>query len=575
MTQKQDARPAAMRGGSIIRCAWAPMRDGVRLATSVLLPPGDGPFPVVLSRTAYNRLGQFGNADALLPRGIAVAAQDCRGRYDSEGEHYPFIHEGLDGADTLAWLKAQPWCNGRIGMLGDSYLAAVQFYVAPHAGPELVVLNPRFMAADPWRCGYYRDGTMSLGLTFTWLCFECNSKKTEAALLPRYDVPALMRHVPLRTMDEAAGLAPVPAYRDMVDHWKRDDYWQRLDVKNHADAFTMPTLLTAGWYDYYPGEAFDLYHAILKRASSPQLAAQHRVLVGPWTHGINPTTTLGQINFGPEAIRENGSSFRWLETILHGRDPADALPAPIRLFIMGANIWRDEHEWPLKRTRFTDMFLRSRGAANSVLGNGELSAAPPADEPPDRFTYDPSHPVPTLGGNHSIGPYNPGLFEIAPPGPFDQRPIERRDDVLVYTSAPLDHDTEVTGPVRVHLFVASDAPDTDFVARLCDVYPDGRSINITEGILRARFRDGKWNDPTPLESGRVYEIVVEMQPTANLFKAGHRLRVQITSSGFPLWSRNHNTGHDPHTDTEFKQANQIVHHNRAYPSRIVLPIIPT
>ncbi len=289
------------------------------------------------------------------------------------------------------------------------------------------------------------------------------------------------------------------------------------------------------------------------------------MIVGPWTHGVNASSTLGEVDFGPEALRKNGHTERWLEGLLAGKAPADILPAPLRLFVMGANEWRDEWEWPLARTHYTDYFLRAGGG---------LSPTPPGEEEPDRYTYDPADPVPTRGGNHSIGPYNPGLYELAPPGPYDQRPIEARDDVLVYTSDELAEDLEVTGPVTVTLYASSSAPDTDFVARLCDVHPDGRSINITEGVIRARFREGVWGAPTLMEPGQVYEFSLDLQATSNVFRRGHRLRLDVTSSCFPLWDRNLNTGEDPATATRMAVARQTIHHDETYPSRITLPVIP-
>ena len=241
---------------------------------------------------------------------------------------------------------------------------------------------------------------------------------------------------------------------------------------------------------------------------------------------------------------------------------------------MGVNRWRDEHEWPLARTQWTRFYLHGNGHANTLQGDGALSTEPPAAESPDRFVYDPENPVPTLGGNHSIGPYNPGLYELALPGPFDQRPVERRDDVLVYTSAPLAADLEVTGPVMVTLWAASSAPDTDFVARLADVDADGRAINITEGVIRARFRASVWGEPTPIEPGQPLAYRIDLQATSNLFKRGHRIRIDITSSCFPLWDRNPNTGEPPATATTTQPAHQTILHDAAHPSCIVLPIIP-
>jgi len=560
------------RHGKLMQNVAIPMRDGVRLEATVALPAGDGPFPAVLIRTAYNRTGTYG--PEFTDRGIAFVIQDCRGRYGSEGEWYPFAHEANDGYDTLEWMAAQPWCNGRIGMFGDSYLAATQFYVAPTGSPCLAALNPRFMAGDLWRNAYYCGGAFSLALTFSWLCFEVASRTSSAGLLPAFDVGRLLRSLPLLTMDERAGCGPVRAYRDYVMHDRRDGFWEALSVRETMGRVTAPVLLTGGWYDYYPGETFRNYQALVESAPSPEAAASHRVIVGPWTHGINAQTQLGQIDFGDAALLENDSTQRWLECLLGGGSPTDFQHAPIRIFVMGTNRWRNEYEWPLARTKYTRLYLHSSGRAGSSLADGKLSPVAPGTEPPDCYRYDPDRPVPTLGGNHSVGPYNPGLYELALPGPYDQRTNERRDDVLVYTTDELDEDTEVTGPVTVTLFASTSARDTDFVARLADVYPDGRSIHITEGVIRARYRKRDWAHPELVEPNRVLEYTIELQPTSNVFRKGHHIRLQVTSSNFPLWDRNLNTGNPPGTDTEPRVAEQTVCHTGQYPSHVTIPVIP-
>jgi putative CocE/NonD family hydrolase len=536
------------------------MRDGARLATTVCLPTGSGPFSVVLVRTAYNRIP--GAGDEFTERGIAFVTQDVRGRYDSEGEFYPFINEERDGADTLDWIAAQPWCNGRVAMYGDSYLAATSFYAALSGHPNLVTINPRFMAGDCWKRAYYADGAFSLGLTWSWLCFECGARVSHAGLMPKFDVPAILRSLPIVEMDEASGAGAVQSYRDYATGCRYGPQWEATNVRARFDEVRVPTLLVGGWYDYYAGETFANLAALRERGAA-QVRDSHRVLIGPWTHGITANPPRGDVDFGPPAFAENDCTARWLECMLAGRPAEEFQQAPIRLFVMGANVWRAEYEWPLARTQWVSYYLRSGGC---------LAPEPPGDEVPDQYDYDPDDPVPTLGGNHSIGPYNPGLYEMAKPGPYDQGPVEARDDVLVYTSAALDRDLEVTGPVSVTLFASSSAPDTDFVTRLVDVYPDGRAMNITEGVIRARFRDGVWGEPRLMEPGRDYEFTIDLQATSNLFRAGHRIRLQITSSCFPLWDRNLNTGNDPATDTEMRVAHQTVRHDRLRPSRVVLPI---
>ena len=553
---------ASSHGSRILRNIAVPMRDGVTLATSVHLPEGDGPFPAVLVRTAYNRVPMQGVE--FVQRGMAFIAQDCRGRYASGGEWYPFIHEQEDGEDTLNWIASQPWCDGRIGMFGDSYLAATQFYAALSGSEHLCALNPRFMAGDCWKRAYYCDGAFSLGLTWSWLCFECSAATSEAAMMPLFDVPSILGSLPIIAQDEASGGAPNGPYRDYVSHCQYDELWEPLNIRAQLGCVRAPMLLIGGWYDYYAGETFANYLALREHAPNQALRDSHRVLVGPWTHGISGESALGELDFGPEATSENDVTMRWLDCLLHGGDATDFQQAPVRVFVMGANEWRDEDAWPPTGTRYVKYYLRS---------GDTLAAEGPGDEAPDEYEYDPGSPAPTLGGNHSIGPYNPGLYEHARPGPFDQQPVEARSDVLTFTSDVLEADLEVTGPVTMTLWASSSAPDTDFVARLCDVYPDGRSMNITKGVIRARFRESVWGSPKLLDPDQVYEFTIDLQATSNLFRKGHRLRVDITSSCFPLWDRNLNTGGDPATDTQWRVAHQRIYHDAGHASHITLPML--
>ena len=546
----------------VLRNVKVPMRDGVTLATTVHLPSGDGPFPVALVRTAYNRTSAQGVP--FTERGLVLVTQDCRGRYDSEGTHYPFIAEEADGADTLAWLRAQPWCDGRVAMFGDSYLAATSYYAALAGDDTLVGINPRFMAGDCWKRAYYADGAFSLALTWSWLCFECASRTSEGALLGQIDVPEVIRSLPIASLDEVSGGSRVRSWRDYVTHTQYDAHWRPLNVRERFGEVKTPALLIGGWYDYYAAETFANYHALRRHAPNAELRDSHRVLIGPWTHGINSSSVLGEVDFGEAALSENDATMRWLDCVLHGRPVSEFQQAPIRVFLMGRNDWRDLAEWPPSDAEVETWYLHA---------DGVLSRDLPGDEQPDRYAYDPADPAPTLGGNHSVGPYNPGLYDICRPGPFDQRPVEERADVLTFTSVVLDRDVEVVGPVAVTLHAASSAPDTDFVARLTDVHPDGRSMNVTEGVIRARFREDVWGAPRLMRRGKVYEFAIDLQATAHAFLKGHRIRLDITSSNFPLWDRNLNTGGDPATGTEMAVAEQTIYHDARRASSIHLPVI--
>jgi putative CocE/NonD family hydrolase len=553
--------PAEAQHCRIVRNIQVPMRDGVKLSSTLFLPLKDGRYPVVLIRTAYNRVNY---CDTSFPtNGMILVVQDCRGRYEAGGKWRPLTDDTRDGLDTLKWIHRQPWCNGRIGMFGDSYLAYTQYAVGAAGGKYLTALNPRFCPGDWWKRAFYCDGAFSLALTWSWLCVESSNRISEAGLLPRFEIPKLLRKLPIIRMDEYTGAGKVPHYRLHLTHNRYDAFWKKLNAREEFHRYTTPVFITGGWFDNYPAETTANFVALRQAARSRKLRDSHRMQIGPWMHGIGDRK-LGDLDFGPDATSENDATFRWLDCLLHGGSPADFQKAPARIFVMGLNRWRDEYEWPLARTCYVNYYLQAGGGLGpEIPGRGK----------PDRYVYDPEDPVPTLGGNHSVGPYNPGLYEHAKPGPFDQRPNERRRDVLVYTSEPLQHDTEITGPVTLKLFASSSARDTDFIAKLVDVYPDGRAINMTEGVIRARFRENVWGSPKLMTPGKIYEFTIDMQVTANVFKRRHRIRVDLMSSNFPLWDRNLNTGNDPATDTTIQVAEQTIYHDAEHPSHIVLPVV--
>lgn len=549
-------------GVKVIRNVRVEMTDGVKLATNVFLPEQHGTWPVVLVRTAYNR--NFVSPTEFITRNIALVVQDCRGRYASDGIFYPFVNEERDGYDTLEWIAHQPWCNGKIGMFGASYLAATQFYAVISGSKRLSALCPQFMSGDCWKQAYYCNGALSLGLTWSWLCFETNNRISEAQTMPVFDVAKILKSLPVIELDEKTGAGIVKSYRDFVSNNVYNPFWERFKLSTkHFEKFNMPVLLIGGWYDYYPVEMLRIFQQLKKHAMTQKIADSHRIIIGPWTHGVNQTTVLGEIDFGTESLKENDAVIRWLDCILHEKNASEFQKAPIRIFVMGKNTWQDEYEWPPARVKYEKWYIHKGGLLNK---------RPPSDQSPDYFDYDPTNPVPTIGGNHSIGPYNPGLYEIARPGPYDQTILEKRKDVLVYTSDVLKQNLEIIGPITFILFACSSAVDTDFVVKLADVYPDGRSMNISEGIIRARFRNNIWGRPVLMEPGKVYEFHIELMDTAYLFKKNHRIRVYITSSNFPLWDRNLNTGKDPATDTSFQVARQTIFHDSIRPSHIIFPV---
>ena len=560
-----------VHGFRILRDVKVPMRDGVRLSANIFLPDTEGRFPTIFERMPYGASGRD-PGEFYARRGYAFVIQDCRGRHDSEGEFYPFRDDTPDGLDSLDWICAQSWSNSRIGMFGPSYLGAVQWALAAEHHPALQAIVPNVIPIDFWKSGYWRQGAFSLALNALWTCLEITSRTSDLGLIPAYDLNRFFRHLPLITLDQYAG-RPCTFWPDVLNHAAYDDYWKKMSVvKGRFDQVGVPAFIMDGWYDYYPGEAFDAFNA-LKTQSGGDVAARSRVIIGPWSHLISLARQLGEVDFGEQSHLDiNQLALRWFDRLLKDQDTGILDEPPVTLFVMGRNTWRHEQEWPLARTCYTDYYLHSSGNAGTNSDDGRLSTVPPGHERQDHFVYDPDDPVPTVGGNHSICWSD--AFPVIQPGPFDQRQVQSRSDVLTYTTARLEADTELTGPIVLHLYAATDASDTDWTAKITDVYPDGRAINITEGNIRARFRKSIYDAPELLASGRIYAYTIELLPTSNVFLQGHRIRLEISSSNFPLWDRNPNTGHAQGQDAELRIARQTICHSADTPSRLTLPVIP-
>jgi len=524
-----------------------PMRDGATLPTEVWKPT-EGTFPAILTR-AY-RPGFARDHERFTAAGYVYVGQQTRNDGGSDGSR--FLHDARDGYDALTWVAAQPWCNGDIAMYGKSYWAATQWLVAPEQHPHLKAIVPQNMNPDIWDCGYWRSGALNLAMTATGRAYDDVTKDK----VTEYGWEKFYRHLPLIDLDEAVAGRPNRLWKDYITHSSYDDYWQSFSIRNRYRRIRIPAYLMCGWYDYYTGATFRYYNRLKKLGAASEI----RVIVNPGDH-LNRIP--GDRDFGPDAPKDEvGLAVEWLDFLFRGTNAEIGSEAPIRIFVMGANQWRGEWEWPLARTEFTPYYLH---------GHGGLDTIPPGDESPATYIYDPENPVPALGGNHSCLEVESGLVST---GPVDQRSNEDREDILIFTSDPVEVDTEVTGPIVVKLHAATDGTDTDFVAKLIDVYPDGTAFNLTEGIIRARFRESIWEPPRLLEPGEIYEYTIELLPTSNLFLRGHSIRVHITSSNFPLWDRNPNTGHPQGMDAEMRIAHQTIFHDRLHPSHILLPIIP-
>lgn len=561
----------------------ATMRDGVILRANIFRPADEGTYPVALTRTPYGK--NFISASPILDAvrmaraGYIVVIQDVRGRFDSEGEWTPFANEGADGYDSVEWAASLPGSNGNVGMWGASYFGFTQWIAAALNPPHLKAIMPAITWADTRDGTTWRGGAFELGTSADWylkaVAFD--------TLLKRYaDAPApeKMRAIgtlvhqmnrlhtegyaslPLKDFEPLKQLNLAPELENLITQPNSREYARPFSIAEFYDQVQVPAYNIGGWYDIFLQGTLQNFSALRADGSTPE-ARQAKMLIGPWAH-VNYGNVVGEMDFGFASNMSfiniqtdlTGLTQRWFDCWLKGIDNGILNEPPVKLFIMGANLWRDEHEWPLARTSYTPYYLH---------GGGLLSTDAPEDEAPDHFTYDPASPTPTYGGALLMHP----LFY---PGVKDQRPIEQREDVLSFTSEPLEQDTEVTGPIVVKLWAASDAPDTDFVARLIDVYPDGFAHNLTDGIIRARYRNG--DTPELLQPGEAYEFTINLWATANLFKAEHRIQIDIASASFPRWDRNPNTGEAFGVSAAMRPAQQTILHDAAHPSHVILPLIP-
>lgn len=541
------------------------MRDGVTLYADVYRPVKPGKYPVIVSRTPYSTERAPSAYEAAVfyaRRGYVYVYQDVRGRHESEGKWEPFRNDAEDGYDTIEWAAAQPWSNGKVGLEGGSYLGQVQWRAAQAKPPHLVAMVPRVASTSIYHDWITLNGGWRLSFNFGWGPVRQESRimqntgpHTMAGGPEAISFDKILWHLPLITMQELAG-RNAKFYHDWIRHPDYDDYWKPLNAEEVFHEIGVPVYTIGGWFDIFSQGTLRGYVGMSTRGKTEIARKKSRLLIGPWGHGASQKT--GDLDFGPHAdVDENAVALRFFDYWLKGIDDGIDSEPPVTLFVMGKNVWRREREYPLARTQYRKLFLRAKGG---------LSWEAPGEEPPDTYRYDPANPVPSLGGNNCCGTPTPA-------GPRDQRPIENRGDVLIYTSDYLESDFEATGPVKVVLYAASDCVDTDFVAKLIDVYPDGRSINVAEGIMRARYRESP-SRPKLLEPGKVYEFAIDLVGTSNVFLKGHRIRVLITSSHFPQFDRNPNTGEPFGMSANLKVATQQIHHSARWPSHVVLPHIP-
>lgn len=546
------------------------MRDGVSLAADIYRPVSDEKFPVILSRTPYNRTGDPRMANELASHGYIVVLQDARGRFASGGEFYPFRNESADGYDTIEWAAKLDQSNGKVGMFGGSYVGATQMLAAMAVPPHLVSIFPYVTASEYYDGWTYQNGALMQWFSSSWtsgLAIDTLRRYADRAQAPKEWVNTLpLQDYQLLKTPQASELAPY--FRDWLSHERDDAYWAQWRVSDHYSQMTVMGLHAGGWHDLFLKGSIKNYNGLRQQAATAEARAGQRLIVGPWAHApTSPAGKVGEVTFGKDAVLDNTSTtLKWFDYSLKGIKNEFSSGAPVRLFIMGNNVWRDEQEFPLARTRYTKFYLHSSKGANSVAGDGSLSVTAPGAEKKDEFDYDPQNPVPTIGGRLCCG-------GALPPGPADQRANESRPDVLVFSTPPLTADTEVTGYILVELYASTSAIDTDFTALLVDVDESGYARFLTDGIVRARYRENT-KAGSPITPGQVYKYTIDLWATANVFKAGHRIRLYISSSNFPRFNRNLNTGEDITGTSRSLKAHQTIYHDRDHSSVLILPVIP-
>jgi uncharacterized protein len=565
-----------------------PMRDGVALATNVWLPAGPGPFPALLVRTPYGKddAGLYGNPKlpdvfALVEAGYAVVAQDVRGTSRSPGTFVPHTHEGRDSLDTLTWLAAQPWCDGAVGMWGGSYMGFTQWQAAPHDAPALRAIAPVMTSADPYAAPWRSPGgALSQDAVLSWGTLSAlrnlrrdDGDPADAAALLAGLAEARLLHEPLPLADRGPVTRSLPWLGEVLGHPERDGFWRDIAAIDHCDRITVPALHIGGWYDVFVGETVRSYTMLRRHGGSAAARDGQRLLIGPWSHpdgtdlGTYPDRSFGLAG-SIKAAGITETHLRFFDRWVRGRVDTPEEAGRVRIFVMGVDQWRDEPDWPLPDTRYTDFFLAGDGRANTATGDGVLTRDVPSKDATDTVRYDPRDPVPSLGGR--VLAATSGAY----PGPADQAAAETRADVLCFTTPVLERPVEVTGHVSLVLHVRSSAPDTDFTGKLVDVHPDGRAILLCEGIQRVRYR-ASLTEPTLLAPGALAELTLDLGVTANVFLPGHRIRLEVSSSDFPRYDRNTNTGGTIATDGEADLIVAVnrVHHGPGHPSRLVLPLI--
>jgi len=541
----------------------APMRDGIKLYADIYRPDTDDAvsFPVVLTRLPYGKdepyCAMVTQGKYWAKKGYVFVAQDVRGKYASEGTFEPIVNEANDGYDTLNWIASQPWCDGNIGMTGESYYGYTQWAVASLNHPNLKCIAPGITSADIFGVISFNNNVFCMQQKAGW-AYQMNARKMNNPL--KLDP----WHLPLISMDDDAGIR-CEFYKNYIRHPSRDSYWEPVNFYGKHSQVRIPVYHWGGWYDVFVAGTIKDWIAVKENSDSAEARKNQWLLIAPIDHELTPMEThrIGKIDIGKEAWTYDRIQ-RFFDYWLKGIDNGFAKTPRVEIFTIGDNKWRYEDTWPLARTKYTNYYFHSKGHANTLYGDGLLDRRKPGNSPADNYVYDPNDPVTiTLGID---------LWSMAKELK-DRTSVEKRKDVLVYTLPKLDKELEITGPINVTLFAASSARDTDFTATLVDAFPDGYAHMIQEGIVRARYRNSD-SEASLIEPGKIYEYTIDLWATSYVIKQGHRIRVEISSSNFNRWDRNLNTGNEFGMDDKVVKATQTIYHDKKHPSHITLPIIP-
>lgn len=562
------------------------MRDGTVLYADVYQPDSPGEFPVLIERTPYGKSSSsetsFGAGEFYASRGYVTVIQDVRGRFSSEGDFYPFRDDGggqyQDGYDTVEWAAAQPWSNGKVGTIGGSYSGVTQYRLHESPPPHLAAQFVRQSSADYSNEWVYRNGVFELGFNLMWATKHTASHSriwADSSKAEHYErvlneavenLPLEMKTLPLNRQTAVSELAPW--WIHWLEHPESGAYWDQFNITPHFRNVQVPVHHLGGWYDGFLRGTIDNFTGMRSQAKTQLARDGQRLTIGPWVHAPDAadSSTAGAVDFGEEAaIGFFETRLRWFDRWMKNFAESDTDSAPVKVFTMGINRWSEFAEWPPANSNTIPYYLTGESSTSSgSLNDGGVSENPPGDQPPDQFEYDPMDPVPTLGGSH-LGSTDNGV----PNGPMDQRPIHSR--VLTYTGHALNSDLNVTGEVRAVLFGRSSARDTDWVVKLVDVHPDGKAMLVCDGVIRARYRNSRTNPE--LLNGLIERYQVDLWATSHVFKESHRLQVIVTSSDFPRWERNMNTGGVNAQETEGVVARNEIFHDPSHASHILLPVL--